>query len=177
MSLTLSYRNWSFDADLQIVHADVLLEIGGEAVVDEPLCVDVGLPALLLSAAEDVRPDRWAGVDAWEKVPFFICGCGDPECRGFSFIATHRKDMSLIELQEVEERQDAPPRPLAEYEVDREEYARQVKEIGETFLSFVEPLDYRPLYGDTVATVRRLLAKLADMYPGLGEAAERSRRV
>ncbi|MEK8129623.1 hypothetical protein WMW72_17080 [Paenibacillus filicis] len=161
MSFALSYRNWSFDRDLQIVHADVRLEIDGESVIDEPLCIDVGLPALLLSAQRDVRPDRWAGIEAWDKVPFFICGCGDPECRGFSFIARHRQGEPLLDLQEVEESQDGEPRPLADYQIDRAEYIRQVRDIGETFLAFVEPLDYRPLYADTVPTVRRLLAELS----------------
>ncbi|WP_159886300.1 hypothetical protein [Paenibacillus puerhi] len=165
MSFTLSYRNWSFDADLQIVHADVRLDIDGETVIDEPLCIDVGLPALLQSALGDVCPDRWAGVQAWDKVPFFICGCGDPECRGFSFIVGHLTDRPLLELVEVEERQGAEPRTLARYVVDRAAYARQIMTIGEAFLAFVKPLNYKPLYEDTLATVRRLMNELSEKYP------------
>lgn len=163
MAFSLTYRNWSFDAGLQIVHADVRLDIDGETVIDEPLCLDVGLPALLLSALKNVEPDRWAGVDAWTKVPFFICGCGDPECRAFSFVVIHRSEREL-ELTEVEERQGGAPRRVASYTVDKAEYVRQVRDIAETFLSFVEPLDYRPLYKDTVPTVRRLLDELSLKY-------------
>ncbi|WP_281889434.1 hypothetical protein [Paenibacillus sp. YYML68] len=168
MSLELTYRNWSFDADLQIVHADALLVIDGEVVVDEPLCVDVGLPALLLSTLEEVAPNRWAGIEAWERVPFFCCGCGDPECRAFSFIVKPISQAKL-ELVEVEERQDQEPRPVAVYEVDKQAYTAQVRVIGATFLQFVEGLDYRPLYADTVKTVQRLLERMDEATLGAEE--------
>ncbi|TVY09433.1 hypothetical protein [Paenibacillus cremeus] len=160
MSFTLTCRGWSHDADLQIVHADVYMEAEGEVLIDEPLCVDVGLPALLLSVRENVSPNRWAAADAWHRMPFFVCGCGDPECRAFSFIAQHQESGDRMELIEVEEKQDQPPRGLGKYEVSQANYARQVKAIGETFLEFVEGLDYRPYYKDTVSTVKRLLAEL-----------------
>lgn len=68
---TLSCTNWSWDADLQIIHADVLLKIDGDVLIDEPLCVDVGLPALLYSVTHDAEPNRWGKVDEWERMPFF----------------------------------------------------------------------------------------------------------
>ncbi|WP_163859430.1 hypothetical protein [Paenibacillus elgii] len=158
MGFLLTCSNWSFDADLQIVHADVKLEIDGETLIDEPLCIDVGLPALLLSVHEDVEPFRWAPADEWQRIPFFCCGCGDPECRAFSFIVRHKADRWL-ELTEVEEREGRSPRELGTYDIDWSDYAKQVREIGETFLRFVEHLDYRPYFKDTVETVKRQLAR------------------
>jgi hypothetical protein len=87
--LLLSLKKWSFDADLQIIHADVKLIIEGQILIDEPLCIDVGLPALLLSACEATEPNRWASHLEWQRMPFFVCGCGDAECRGFSFVVKH----------------------------------------------------------------------------------------
>lgn len=159
MSFMLNCSGWSFDADLQIIHADVRLEADGETVIDEPLCVDVGLPALLLSMHEDVEPNRWADAERWHRVPFFVCGCGDPECRAFSFVVRHLSPDQL-ELTEVEERQDMPPRKLGTYLVDKAEYIRQVRAVGLAFLQFVEGLElYRPYYKDTVETVKRLLQR------------------
>ncbi|GAB7054652.1 MULTISPECIES: hypothetical protein [unclassified Paenibacillus] len=160
MSFHLVYSGWSFDADLQIIQADVRMEIDGEILIEEPLCVDVGLPALLLSMHEDVEPNRWTDAERWHQVPFFVCGCGDPECRAYSFIVRHLPANEL-ELTEVEERQDMPPRKLAGYVVDKAEYVSQVRAIGLEFLRFTKDLDgYRPYYKDTVETVKNLLQRL-----------------
>ncbi|CAG7641069.1 hypothetical protein PAESOLCIP111_04203 [Paenibacillus solanacearum] len=160
MSFVLNCKGWSFDADLQIIHADVYMEADGEIVIDEPLCVDVGLPALLLSARENVSPDRWANANEWQRMPFFVCGCGDPECRGYSFIVEHRPGEQMIELIEVEERPSQPPRELGRYRVDIREYVPQVEAIGRAFLDFVRPLNYKPYYQQTVDTVKQLLEEL-----------------
>ena len=160
--LLLSFNNWSFDIDLQIIHADVKLDIEGQTLIDEPLCIDVGLPALLLSALEATEPNRWAPVIEWKNMPFFICGCGDAECRGFSFVVKHLNENWLM-IREVDERQDDDYRVAGEYEVLVEEYRQQVEEIGSHFLQFVHDLDYRPYLAETVEIIEALLAKLADL--------------
>ncbi|MCZ8522772.1 MULTISPECIES: hypothetical protein [Paenibacillus] len=154
----LTYSGWALDSDLQVIHADVKLVIDGEVLIDEPLCVDVGMPALVLSISEDVEPDRWAEASEWHRVPFVICGCGDPECRGFSFRARHVEG-DLIELTELEERQGRPPREQGTYLIPKQAYAARVREIAEQFLRFTESLDYRPYYADTVKTVKGLLQR------------------
>ncbi|GAA3409278.1 hypothetical protein ACFFNY_09305 [Paenibacillus hodogayensis] len=146
----------SFDPDLQIVQADVKLEIDGQSVIEEPLCVDVGLPALLLGGLEDMSPYRWAEAGQWQRMPFFVCGCGDPECRGFSFRVTH-VDAEWAEWTLVEEAEDRSNREYETYVVSLDECRRQLIELGERFLQFVEPLDYRPYFADTVPVVRQLV--------------------
>jgi hypothetical protein len=158
MSFVLQCTGWSFDKDLQIVHADVLLEAEGETIIEEPLCVDVGLPALLLSLRESVEPNRFADPREWRKMPFFCCGCGDPECRAFSFRVRHLPDGN-IELTELEERQEREPRALAVYLIPREAYEASVDRIAKDFLSFIKPLDYRPHHSETLPLVRRMLAE------------------
>ncbi|CAG7649477.1 hypothetical protein ACFQI7_26515 [Paenibacillus allorhizosphaerae] len=160
MTFVLTCKGWSFDADLQIIHADVYMEAEGEIVIDEPLCVDVGLPALLLSAKENVTPDRWANANEWHRMPFFVCGCGDPECRGYSFIVKHQAGGERIELVEVEEKPSQPSRELGRYTVAFDEYVSQVEAVGRAFLDFVQPLAYKPYYQHTVETVKRLLGEL-----------------
>src|ERR1700688_2993328 len=112
--LLLSLKKWSFDADLQIIHADVKLIIEDQILIDEPLCIDVGLPALLLSACESTEPNRWASHLAWQQMPFFVCGCGDAECRGFSFVVKH-VDETWLQISEVDERIDDHYRIAGEY--------------------------------------------------------------
>ncbi|UJF32319.1 hypothetical protein [Paenibacillus hexagrammi] len=151
--------HWSFDKDLQIIHADVKLSIQQDSVVEEPLCVDVGLPALLFSALHDTDPNRFAPADQWQRMPFFVCGCGDPECRGFSFVVRH-KSADQLELTNVEERPDGTYRELDSYLLDAHEYLRQVLQVGEAFLEFIQGLDYRPYFSDTVAVVSDLVGQL-----------------
>jgi len=61
----------------QIILADVKLEIENNVWIDEPLCIDVGLPALLLSAIEATAPNRWAPAAEWQKMRFclWLRGC------------------------------------------------------------------------------------------------------
>jgi hypothetical protein len=158
--LLLTLNRWSFDSELQIIHADVLFSIDGDILINEPLCIDVGLPALILSAQQETKPNRWALPDQWERMPFFICGCGDPECRGFSFAVSHHVDEELLTLIEVEERQNDTYRVVGEYTVPLADYRECVKQIGHQFLQFVRDLDYRPYYQDTVAVVALLLEQL-----------------
>lgn len=153
---SLKMDNWSFDADLQIIHADVRLSAEGEELIDQPLCVDVGLPALLLSVLADVEPDRWAPPEQWEKMPFFVCGCGDPDCRGFSFAVEHQSG-DTVKLIEVEEREGDAYRVLGEYNVSLDSYAEQINQAAKTFLTFVKPLDYKPYFKDTVPVVQKLV--------------------
>jgi hypothetical protein len=109
---SLQCSNLSWDADLQIIHADVLLCVDGEVLIDEPLCIDVGLPALMYSVNEDVEPNRWAAPEEYDRMPFFCCGCGDPECRAYSFRVRHI-DVSHLELAELEERDGGKPKVVA----------------------------------------------------------------
>jgi hypothetical protein len=155
----ISYDHWSFDSDLQIIQADVILSVGNDILIDEPLCIDVGLPALLLSVMQDTEPDRFAQADEWERMPFFVCGCGDPECRAYSFTVKHLQD-GQVELTHVEERQNGPHRELEGFVIAAKEYKDQVKPLGEKFLSFIDGLDYRPYMSETVPVVRELLARM-----------------
>ncbi|WP_028549491.1 hypothetical protein [Paenibacillus sp. UNC451MF] len=153
----LTYTGWSWDSDLQIIQADVLLEIDGEVIIDEPLCVDVGLPALLLSTKSDVEPNRWSAPDLWQRIPFFCCGCGDPECRAYSFRVKHLEN-GMLELTELEEREQGPSKEIGTYLVSADSYKAQVVAIARTYLDFVEGLDYLPYFADTVKVIRELLA-------------------
>ncbi|WJH32218.1 hypothetical protein N6H14_17430 [Paenibacillus sp. CC-CFT747] len=156
----LKADGFSWDRDLQIIHADVVLEVDGETIVDEPLCVDVGLPALLLSALEDTKPNRWADPGEWSRMPFLVCGCGDPECRAYSFRVEH-EGAGRIRLMELEESPDGTSRELAFYEVDQAEYREAVRRLAEDYLAFTEGLAYKPLVKDTPAIVRELLERLS----------------
>lgn len=149
----------SFDKGLQIVQADVRLVLDGELVIEEPMCIDVGLPALLLSGLEDMTPYRWASAEQWERMPFFVCGCGDPECRAYSFRVKHT-ERGRAEWTLVEEAEDGTFREHETYAVPLDECRRQLIELGERFLAFVEPLDYRPYFADTVPVIRELVERL-----------------
>ncbi|MDD9271260.1 hypothetical protein ACFPES_29920 [Paenibacillus sp. GCM10023248] len=155
----LSVEGWSLDKDLQIIQADVRMAVDGSILIEEPLCIDVGLPALLYSALHDTEPDRFAPPDEWVKMPFFVCGCGDPECRGFSFVV-HHKDRNELELISVEERGDGTHRKFENHLIAVSDYRKQVLRIGETYLAFIQGLDYRPYYADTVKVVEELVEQL-----------------
>jgi hypothetical protein len=151
--------NWSFDKDLQLIHADVKLSVADTIWIDEPLCIDVGLPALLASGLQDIVPNRWAPAHEWVRMPFFVCGCGDPECRGFSFVV-HHLHPDKLELNWVEERQDGPSSDLESYVFDSKVYRAQLLTIGRQFVAFIRDLDYRPYLADTVSIVRGLILRL-----------------
>jgi len=154
----IRYEGLSLNAELQIVQADVTVVAEGESIVEEPLCIDVGLPSLLRSGLEDVAPDRFADAAVeWARMPFFVCGCGDPECRAVS-IAVRREgdDVVWTEL----EQSSSGERKVGEYRIPSESYRRALLRLGEQFLAFVEPLDYRPLQPETVPLVREWTAKL-----------------
>lgn len=155
----LRVERLSFDKGLQIVQADVKLVIDGETVVEEPMCVDVGLPALLLSGLEEVAPYRWAQAGEWRRMPFFVCGCGDPECRAYSFRVNHTSE-TVADWTLVEEAEDGTYREHESYTVSLQACRKRLIELGERFLAFVEPLDYRPYFADTVPVVRELLERL-----------------
>ncbi|MEF3304410.1 hypothetical protein [Paenibacillus sp. GYB003] len=155
----LRVSRMSFDKGLQIIQADVSLAIGGEAIVDEPLCIDVGLPALLLSGLENMSPYRWAPAREWRKMPFFVCGCGDPECRAHSFRVTHTSE-DEAEWTLIDEAEDGSFREHETYVVPLGPCREQLIGLGERFLEFVAPLDYRPYFADTVPIVRELVEKL-----------------
>ncbi|MFC0211244.1 hypothetical protein ACFFK0_02065 [Paenibacillus chartarius] len=157
--LEWTYRNYSFDADLQIIHADVRIAVKGDVWVEEPLCIDVGLPALLLSVSDNTAPNRFADpASEWRSMPFLVCGCGDPECRGFSFAVEHRNGApGSIRLMLLEERPGKEPRLLSEEEIGLEEWRAAILPIAEEYLQFVADLPYTPMQKDAVAIVRGLL--------------------
>ncbi|MDF2720371.1 MAG: hypothetical protein K0Q59_46 [Paenibacillus sp.] len=155
----LQINGMSFEDELQIVQADVKLTIDGDTVIEEPLCIDVGLPALLLGGLEPIEPNRFADAGEWEKMPFFVCGCGDPECRGYSFRVKHRDGLQA-EWTLVEESADGAYREFESYTVDLAEVRAQMIRLAEQYVQFVAPLDYRPHLKDTVEIVRTLLERL-----------------
>ncbi|MGO4496534.1 hypothetical protein AB4114_11610 [Paenibacillus sp. 2RAB27] len=155
----LVIKGWSLDKDLQIIQADVHMSVDDSLIIEEPLCIDVGLPALLYSALHDTAPNRFAPADQWERMPFFVCGCGDPECRGFSFVVRHLPEEQL-ELSSVEERTNGTYRELETHVIPIREYREQVVNIGETYLRFVADLDYRPYFQNTVKVVEELVEQL-----------------
>ncbi len=157
--IQISFDRWSFDSDLQIVQADVTLSIGNDVLIDEPLCIDVGLPALLLSVLQDTDPNRFADAEEWQRMPFFVCGCGDPECRAYSFAVKHREG-EQVELIHVEERSNGAYRELESFVLPEETYRDQVRQLGKQFLEFIEGLDYRPYFSKTVEVVRKLATRL-----------------
>jgi hypothetical protein len=152
----LECKGWSWDKDLQIIHADVRLEIDGEVLIDEPLCVDVGLPALVNSISKEAEPNRWAPANEWFRMPFFCCGCGDPECRAFSFRTRHFGG-GVVEITELEEKQNEEPRVLGVYRIGIDEYKSQIIPVAEQYLSFVQELNYKPYFADTVGVIEQLL--------------------
>ncbi|OCT16641.1 hypothetical protein A8709_08170 [Paenibacillus pectinilyticus] len=155
----LAIKGWSLDKDLQIIQADVHMSVEDSVIIEEPLCIDVGLPALLYSALHDTAPNRFAPADEWEKMPFFVCGCGDPECRGFSFVVHHEAD-EHIQLSYVEERTNGTYRELETHVIPSQEYRKQIADIGETYLRFIADLDYRPYFGNTVKVVEELVEQI-----------------
>jgi hypothetical protein len=159
---SLQVSNWSFHEELQIIQADVKLEIEGQSIVEEPLCVDVGLPALLLSGLQDTEPFRFSAPESWEKMPFFVCGCGDPECRGFSFQVKHHSDTALAWI-EIEESETGSRRIVDDFILPKVEVQQQLISIGEQFETFIEGKNYQPYFSDTAAVVQDLLQKLKDV--------------
>jgi hypothetical protein len=156
--LVLAISGYRWERELQIIQADVLLEACGTVIIDEALCVDAGMPALAFSLHSDIRPNRWGEPEEWQTKPFFVCGCGDPECRAFSLAVTRDEDSGLVHLSELQEGIDGSIKVLEEFTVPVSEYDAAVRAAAEGFLTFVENLDsYKPLYGQTVQTVRRLL--------------------
>lgn len=160
--MNLRIEKLAFHEPLQIVQAEVKLDIDGVEVINEPLCIDVGLPALLLSACSNTKPNRFAPPEQWEKMPFFVCGCGDPDCRAFAFAVEH--DDGWVTLTELEQSSpDDEGRMLDEYRVKLETYRAQVKQAGETFVRFMEGKPYQPLHKETMAIVKQLLSRLTNL--------------
>lgn len=158
--LEWTYANYSFDADLQLIHADVRVAWNGDVWVEEPLCVDVGLPALLASLDRNVHPDRFADpAHDWIRMPFLVCGCGDPECRAFSFAAEH-VSADEVRLTLLEERPGRPPRELEQAVVLLSDYRKSVLRIAEDYLQFVEMLPYEPLMRNAEQLVREMAGKI-----------------
>lgn len=157
--LQLELKGLRWDADLQIIQGDVYLAIDKEVIVDEPLCLDVGMPALLLSTTKDVTPDRWSPPEEWASKPFFVCGCGDPECRAYSFQVRHDPPGELVRLAEIEERPDGSFRELGTWTVDASEYRNTVRAAAQLLLDFAGSCDgYSPLLPDTLPLLRRMLS-------------------
>lgn len=158
--LRMDISGFRWDRELQIIQAEVRLEVEGTLLIDEPLCVDVGMPALAASLDADAAPNRWSPPEEWRTKPFFVCGCGDPECRAYSLAVKHKKEAGTVWLAEVEEREDGSFKILEEFLVDAGLYRKAVIGAARAFLAFAEGLEgYRPLYPETLETVRRLLPR------------------
>jgi hypothetical protein len=166
--LKLHITGFRWDRELQLIQADVCLTVGGRTIIEEALCVDVGLPALAFSLNEDVEPDRFAPPEVWRKKPFFVCGCGDPECRAYVFTVRHESGQGTVRLAEVEERGGGLFRVLEEWELPAGEYKAAVKDAVLNVLEYAEGLDgYKPLFSDTLPIVRQELERAC---PPLEEA-------
>jgi hypothetical protein len=157
----LKYENMSFHSELQIIHADVTLEIDNQILIDEPLCIDVGLPALLCSTYENTGPVAIATSEEWDKLPFLVCGCGDPECRGYFFKVKHTQTQ-MVKWTELELTGDGNLREMGEYEIPLTEYRSQIFYIGIQFIDFVEHLNYQPYYKNTVQTAKKWVDRIAN---------------
>ncbi|WP_127586654.1 hypothetical protein [Paenibacillus koleovorans] len=156
----LQFSGMKLDKDLQIIQADVLVEIEGETVVEEAMCVDVGLPALLISCFESTEPNRWAPIDEWRSIPFFVCGCGDPECRAIGFRTRLLPEENEIEWVMVEQAEERAYREQESYRIAIPEYKAQVLNAADSFLTLVEKENYRPLMKETAAVVQGLVERL-----------------
>lgn len=156
-AMRLDLSGWSFHRELQLIQADVRLALHGELLIDEPLCVDVGMPALVNSLFENTVPAAAdSGPDGWKRVPFFVCGCGDPECRVYAF-RVERPSPGRVRLTEVAAAAGGTFREYGGYDVPEPVYRREIERAAGQFLAFVEGLDYRPLFAPTVPVVRALL--------------------
>jgi hypothetical protein len=156
----LEFKGMKLETELQIVQGDVRVEADGESIVVESMCIDVGLPALLYSCFEPTNPNRWAPVEEWQSIPFFVCGCGDPECRAIGFRTRLIEEEGQVEWVLVEQAEDRSYRQHETYRFKIQAYKEQVLQAAEQFLSVVEGVDYRPLMTETEAVVRRLTDKL-----------------
>lgn len=156
----IQFKGLKLETELQIVQAEVRVEADGESIVDESMCVDVGLPALLYSCYEPTLPNRWASVDDWPSIPFFVCGCGDPECRAIGFRTRIIEEDEQIEWVLVEQGEDRTYREHETYRFELGEYREQVLQAAEQVLALVDGQDYRPLMTETEAVVGRLTDKL-----------------
>ncbi|MEW9668500.1 hypothetical protein [Ammoniphilus sp. 3BR4] len=150
----LTVTNLDFDPDLQIIQGDVCLIINNDQVINETQCVDIGLPSLVRSILADVHPNRWS--QQWEDMPFFVCGCGDPDCKAYSFIVQHLSE-DKIEIMEIEERVNGEYRLYQKWIISKAEYAQEVLRFAEQFLSFVKPLDYVPFFPQSVNTIKEFI--------------------
>jgi hypothetical protein len=150
----LTVTNLEFDPGLQIIQGDIHLLIENQSVINETQCIDIGMPSLLRSTITDVHPNRWS--EQWEEMPFFVCGCGDPDCKAYSFIVRHRPT-GEIEFTEIEERQNGPQRIFQKWVINSQEYTEEVIRFAEQFLEFVEPLDYQPFFPQSLERIGELL--------------------
>jgi hypothetical protein len=148
-----------FDADLQIIQAEIQLTINQQEVFHEILCLDVGLPSMVRSVFHELQPNRWAKIADWHELPFFVCGCGDPECKAYSF-AVHHLSTAQIELTELEEQEQGEARILQKWRIPLKEYAREIVKIAEQFLDYTKPLDYHPLFPQTVTVIQTYVSKI-----------------
>lgn len=150
----LTVTNLDFDPGLQIIQGDVSLVIDRDQVIDETQCVDIGLPSLLRSIVADVHPNRWS--EKWEDMPFFVCGCGDPECKAYSFIIQHLHE-DKIAITEIEESEKSEHRIYQKWVISKREYGEEIIRFAEQFLSFVEPFDYKPFFPQSVERIKEMI--------------------
>jgi hypothetical protein len=140
--------NLTFDAGLHLIHADVLL-MGDNEIINEPMCIDVGLPALLHSGISDTLSNRWCDPYHWKEMPFFICGCGDPTCRTFSFSVKH-----------LDETRQKPFRVILSSIVKKNVYQDFILQIGYSFLGVIQNKPYHPHVIHTIDLVKKAIVQI-----------------
>jgi hypothetical protein len=103
----------------------------------------VGLPALIRSIWDDMELDRWSGPEEWEKKPFFICGCGDEDCRAYSIRSRLIQEAGrerIIRWTLLEERQGRTPREQETWEIPWPLSAEAVIRTAEETLHYARTL-------------------------------------
>ena len=132
----LKATGWSFQADLQLVQADIEVNMEDTIVLDEPFCVQVGMGALLLSAFENVHPRQFDESFDWRVQPFFVCGCGDSSCRCALFEVTHHSDQT-VEWCELMQSESGREHRGDTYRFGLEEYRFALLEYSQTYVQFL----------------------------------------
>jgi hypothetical protein len=164
----LQVTGWSFQADLQLVQADVALDIDDTIVLDEPFCLQVGIGSLLLSAFEPVYPRQFDETGDWRVQPFFVCGCGDSSCRAAVFAVRHLPD-GQVEWQELMQSEFGTEWRGDTYVFGLDEYVEALRAYGEAYLAFLRPhaAELGEEIAGSVRVVEGLIGRLTG-FPSVG---------
>jgi hypothetical protein len=157
----LRATGWTYLEDLQLVHADIEVNIEDTIVLDEPFSVQNGVASLLLSAIEDVHPLQFIGQPDWRTEPFFVCGCGDSSCRAALFKVTHLENGSM-EWCELMQSETGGERQGDTYMFNWNEYVPALIAYGQAYLAVLR--DNQDTLGEelqhSMVQVEQLLERL-----------------